>query len=137
MNAMLGKTEPDPFGQLLGTGFQRFKSHCGVNGLAKEIGQMRLEVLAVESTKPGTGQLRKFVELTKKNYKGVIFWEVWNEDLSKALVRYGFRPVEKTDEFETISGLGWGDWLECQFYSWSFVQNKPAPDGLLMRVARG
>lgn len=107
MKAMMGKTSPDPMGELLGTGYQRFQAHCGINGLAKDDAE-HLEVLAVDANKPGTGQFRKFIELAKKNYRCVTIWEVWNDDLRNALSRYGFEPCQKTMPWgEQVTGMIW------------------------------
>ena len=84
--------EPDPIGVLLGTGYNRFETADGVNGLAKITGD-RLDVLAVVASRPSEGQFRRFIAAAKSAFKIVAVWEDWNPIISGALKRYGFHPA--------------------------------------------
>lgn len=104
--SVLGQTYPDPIGQAIGIKepFDRYFSPTGINGLAKENGK-RLDILVVDATKPGTGQLRAFIDQCKREYEVIIIWEVWNDMLVEILQRYGFRWYEEvTDEGEQLGG---------------------------------
>ncbi len=94
--SVLGATAPDPFGQILGTGYDRFKSPTGMNGLAK-VSANRIDILALDATIPGTGQLRNFIDQCKREYETVCIWEVWNPWLHEVLRRYGFRALREAD----------------------------------------
>ena len=98
--------ETDPVGAMLGTGFDRFRSVCGINGLARE-SDARLDVLAVEATKPGTGQFREFVRKVCAVFDTVCFWHDWNPELAGALQRYGFRRVTFREQGEKVRGWKW------------------------------
>ncbi len=106
--SVLGTTYPDPFGAILNTGFERFNSPTGINGLVRVEGG-QLEILAVDATKPGTGQFRKFMKQCKQEYEAIIVWEVWNKGLEQVLVRYGFTPhagIEPLTQ-EPLTGMRW------------------------------
>ena len=95
---VLGITKPDLVSELLGTGFRRFYSSTGINGLAKMIGEDRLDILAVDATNPGTGQFRVFIEQAKKEFATIYLWEVWNPILAETLQRYGFQACTQVDK---------------------------------------
>jgi hypothetical protein len=100
--------EPDPVSDMLGTGYMRFESGCGVFGLAKAKGD-RLDVLAVVASMPGTGQFREFVRRAKLEYRTICVWEDWNPLVGEILNRYGFRRVtEVQDDGELLTGWRWG-----------------------------
>jgi hypothetical protein len=85
--------EPDEIAEFLGTGFDRFETSSGLHGLAKVTGDT-LEVLAVMSPNPGTGQFREFIRATKEIYRTVTVLEDWNPIVTAALQRYGFQRIE-------------------------------------------
>ena len=93
---VLGLTNPDPVGELLGTGYLRFQSPSGIDGLAKENGD-RLDLLAVNALVPGIGQFRRFIQRCKREYETICIWEVWNPMLHEILQRYGFRAYSEKD----------------------------------------
>lgn len=98
---------PDLAGQILGTGYNRFVSHCGIDGLAKENGD-RLNLLAVGSSNPGTGQFRNFIAECKRFYKTICIWECWNPILPPILERYGFKSeTEIQGDGEVLDGYRW------------------------------
>lgn len=101
---------PDPVSLALGMGeqaFHRFSSPIGVRGLAKWKGG-RLDILAIESAVPGAGQFRKFISLCKDSFQTICIWQIWNESLHAALLRYGFTPqTEISGDGEVINGLRW------------------------------
>lgn len=86
--------EPDPTALLLNTGYNRFESVHGIDGLAKT-SDSRLDLLALIATNPGQGQFRSFVAACKKQFEVIVVWQIWNPDLRAALERYGF--TEETD----------------------------------------
>lgn len=108
---VLGSTGPDPTAVLLGTGYVRFSSQTGIDGLAKLVGHT-LEILAVHARKQGTGQFRNFITQAKEEYLTIKLWHVWNPFLEAALDRYGFRLVKERVVFvdassEVIEGWRW------------------------------
>ncbi|MDE2107411.1 MAG: hypothetical protein KGL39_60000 [Patescibacteria group bacterium] len=99
--------EPDPIGVLLGTGYNRFETADGMNGLAKITGD-RLDVLAVVASKAGAGQFRRFIASAKLTFKIVAVWEDWNPIIGDALKRYGFHPATCTEaDGEVNHGWKW------------------------------
>lgn len=105
--SVLGKVSPDMAGMMLQTGYNRFSSPVGIDGLAKVNGD-RLDILAVHAATPGFGQFREFMKLCKKQFNTICIWEIWNPSLEAALLRYGFTPqTEITGWGETVHGLRW------------------------------
>ncbi len=98
--SVLGATEPHFIGRVLGTGYERFYSETGMNGLAREDGD-RLNLLALDASNPGTGQFREFIEQAKKEYKTICIWHVSHEWLKLKLLEYGFRPYDENDIITT------------------------------------
>lgn len=108
MNAILGSTKPDPIGEILGTGYQQFSSHLGIDGLAKEPEPGVLHLLAVVSRNQGAGQLREFIAALKPVYRTICVWHIENPALYDALVRYKFTPEVDVDQFgDALKGLRW------------------------------
>lgn len=77
-------------------GYRHFKTYLGVEGLARVIGS-DLEILAVNATKPGTGQFRKFVVEAKTRFSSITLWTIMNDELMPILARYGFGPCVGPD----------------------------------------
>lgn len=102
--------EPDPVGELLGTGYSRFQHASGMEGLAK-VTNDRLDILAVNATREGRGQFREFIAAAKKSFKVVAVWEDWNPILAPALERYGFKPAKCVEAWGEINN-GW-EWIHC------------------------
>ena len=99
--------DPDPIGELLGTGYSRFQHASGMAGLAKVTGD-RLDILAVNATQEGQGQFREFIAAAKKTFRVVAVWEDWNPILAPALERYGFKPAQCVEAWgETNNGWEW------------------------------
>lgn len=90
MTPVLGQLIADPVSDILGTGFNRFASASGIDGLAKVEGT-RLDILALVSNNPATGQFREFIRQCKESYTTIVIWEVMNLTLEAALKRYGFK----------------------------------------------
>ena len=109
MNPILGQTYPDPTGEALGTGMIQFHSAVGIDGLCCESPDgAELNLLAVFARQVGTGQFRTFIDQCKRNYSIVRVLEVWNDDLRKVLIRYGFAETRWTDVFgETLDSMEW------------------------------
>ena len=105
--SVLGKTEPDPLGSLLGTNYERFNSNTGISGLAKFHGD-RLDVLAVTASRKNTGQFREFVRIAKQQFARIFIWEVWNPELEPVLRRYKFTPASELQlDGEQLTGFKW------------------------------
>ncbi len=85
--------------------FVPFKT-MGMDGLWYSTGA-HLEILAVFSSQPGTGQFRRFIREMQYRHESVSVWEIWNENLFAALVRYGFKPCGLKRDGETLAGLRW------------------------------
>lgn len=100
----------DLVGAILGTGIDQFASPFGINGLGKLSGDKlrTLELLAVSADKPGTGQFRAFMLYCKATFETIYVWEIWNDDLRNALVRYGFSDCSRTEpDGEELTGMKW------------------------------
>ena len=96
VKSVLGQINRDPVNEILMTGYSRFESPTGIDGLAKERGD-RLDLLAFNALIPGTGQFRRFIQRCKSEYETVCIWEVWNPMLHEVLPRYGFRAYSERD----------------------------------------
>lgn len=101
LHPILGVITPDQVAVALDTGFSRFSGSFGIDGLASESGT-QVDFLAVVSNQPGCGNFRRFIEACKENYTAINIWEVWNEDLEAALLRYGFRKEKRPDKFGDV-----------------------------------
>lgn len=106
----LGRLSPDPAGLALKTGMERFESPMGVVGLCRVVG-LRVDILAIASQKPGSGQLRAFIAALKGQCRGIRIMHIGNPFLVPMLVRYGFKPFEDVEsidgEVEFITGMEW------------------------------
>lgn len=106
---VLGTTRPDPVGLILGTGYQRFQSPIGIEGLAKENGR-RLDILAVVNPTDERGRFRLFIAQAKTQYDTICVWEIFNPAIHAALLRYGFVPeteIPGTGPPVPVEGLRW------------------------------
>jgi len=103
--SVLGETRRHWASDVLGTGYDEFKSPTGLTGLAK-VRDGQLHVLAVYAPSPGHGQLRGFIELCKQEYDVIYVWDVSNEDLAVTLRRYGFKAIigNDPDNNDLLSG---------------------------------
>lgn len=111
MTSTLGAIYLDLTSVLLGTGYDRFSSPTGIQGLAKQDGS-RLDLLAIDASDPGKGQFREFMRQAKSEFEQIFIWEVWNPLLKEILVRYGFRPAVGFFEGEMLTGFWWrAGWL--------------------------
>jgi hypothetical protein len=98
---------PDPVGEILGTGFQRFAVHrFELNGLLKITGDS-LEILAVVSENEDRGNFRDFIDACKDRFREVIVWHIDNPIVESALSRYGFVATQKFERDERIPGMIW------------------------------
>lgn len=98
--------EPDPVGQILGTGYYRFESPLGICGLARIVGN-ELDLLAVVAERPGCGQFRRFINAAKVKFESISIWEDWNPVVGSALAKYGFLLATRTEKGETNTGWRW------------------------------
>lgn len=91
---------PDPIGVLLGTGFQRFEAHNGLDGLCKAgDGKIELLELVVDEKDRNRGTCREFIKACCDYYHRVRVLHVDNPILEDALIRWGFTKFECVDEF--------------------------------------
>lgn len=99
--------EPDPAGLLLGTGFMRFTTKLGIDGLALESND-HIDILAVHSDDPGKGNFRKFLIELRARYHSINFLSVQNDILRDSLVRGYFKPTQfiGTDGV-IVAAMGW------------------------------
>lgn len=106
----LGTITPDPVGQALKTGMDRFSSPWGVDGLCRVVG-VRVDILAIASQTPGKGQLRSFITALKGQFKHIRVMHIDNPILVPILARYGFVPFQDVEsiegETEFITGMEW------------------------------
>lgn len=94
MSDIFTSWEPDPVALVLNTGYNRFESSHGIDGLAKT-SDNRLDLLALIARNPAQGQFRAFITACKDQFDVIAVWEIWNITLRAALERYGF--TEETD----------------------------------------
>ena len=98
---------PDPVGVALGTGFMRFQTRFGLDGLAKMNGDT-LEVLAVHTMRPRQGRFRDFITAAKSTFKAVAVLDIWEPIVEAALTRYGFTKFSRTEsDGERLTGMIW------------------------------
>lgn len=102
----MGVVEPDFTSVILGTGFDRFSSPTGIDGLAKWTDE-QLELLAVIANAPHQGQFRAFIQQAKEIWPIILVWHVHNGFLDAALARYGFQPITSECDGETVPGWRW------------------------------
>lgn len=102
----LGTKTLDLASQLLGLNYKRFQSPTGIEGLAKEDGK-RLDILAVNATKPGTDQFHEFIIWCKAEYEAIYVWEIWNPLLEQILQRYGFQVALQLVKGQMVWGRSW------------------------------
>jgi hypothetical protein len=108
--SVLGETCVDPVGAILGTGYLRFESPTGLEGLAKPNGS-RLDVLAVINPTGKAGIFRKFIAQAKTEYHTICVWHIENSIVREALKRYGFETELEIDATgEVLKGMRWDDW---------------------------
>lgn len=99
--------EPDPIGVLLNTGYMRFQSIHGIDGLVK-VSNDRIDILAVVARVPGQGSFRRFVEDAKQIWSTIAIWEIMEPGLHAVLQRYGFEKASMTDPFGCdVLGYAW------------------------------
>lgn len=109
MTPLFTKFTPDPWGKILQTGFHRFESSVGIDGLARVNSYSEMiELLAVHAKKPGKGQFREFIKRLKREYRIICIWHIENRLLDKVLPRYGFAPEVMVDSRrEILIGYRW------------------------------
>ena len=99
---------PDSLGELLGTGYMRFETRIGIQGLARMDNERGLDILAVVSKRPGEGQFRQFIAAAQQAFDRVAVWVDFNPILGKALRRYGFVRAQRTEpDGEVCQGWQW------------------------------
>lgn len=103
---VLGHITPDPVGEALGTGYAKFVSPLGVDGLVK-VRHPRLDLLVVATTRPGTGQFRAFIAQAKTEFDTICIWLIWHPLLKTVLPRYGFVPATDFQEGSQLTGFRW------------------------------
>jgi len=96
----------DPIGAALGTGFMRFVSPLGADGLVY-VRQPRLDILFIGTSAPGTGQFRRFIQQAKTEFDVIGIWAVWSDLLHEVLPRYGFRPATDYFQGDELTGYRW------------------------------
>lgn len=105
--SVLGTTTPDVVSLIWQTGFERFQSPNGLEGLARVAGD-RLDVLAVSNSTGKRGLFREFIAQAKLEYKTICVWVIENPIIHDALLRYGFTPDIEIDQFgDTQQLLRW------------------------------
>lgn len=111
MNSLFTIWTPDPIGEVLGTGYYRFDTAIGINGLAQirhpDNSRIELDILAVVAEQPGKGQFRRFIKEAKKRFDVISVWEDWNPVVGKMLASYGFLVATKCDKGENLNGWRW------------------------------
>jgi hypothetical protein len=103
---VLGKLTVDPVGEALGTGYVRFVSPLGVDGLVK-VRSPRLDILFIGTSHPGTGQFRRFIQQAKTEFDIICIWEIWSDQLKIVLPRYSFLPATDFQDGEQLTGYRW------------------------------
>lgn len=104
--AFFSEAMPDPVGEILGTGYWRFVTPFGIDGLAKWTHD-RIDVLAVGAYRPGRGAFRTFIEQVKKHFDSVYLWHIMNPLMHGILTGYGFTEAEQVEGGEKMKGYKW------------------------------
>lgn len=110
-SALFAQLAPDPVGEILGTGYQRFMAHQpGIGGLCKISGD-KLSILAITSRHEGRGHVRDFFSEAKSHFRYISVESIWSPKLLSALRRWGFRVNGDSaewanDEMRDRSGSG-------------------------------
>jgi hypothetical protein len=100
--------EPDYLSAILKTRFDRFESHCGIQGLMRLTTDPGIELLAIHAKKIRTGQFRTFIQQLKQEYRFICIWHIDNPWLENVLARYGFLRERIVDEFgDPLTGMRW------------------------------
>lgn len=91
--------------------YSHFTTRLGIEGLARVTGA-DLELLAVNATKPGTGQFRRFITEAKTRFASITLWSIVNDEMVPTLARYGFGPCVGPDRKldgtpSTTEGMRW------------------------------
>lgn len=108
---LLGEIVSDPVGVLIKSGYMRFDTpHCA--GLVHETSittdATHLQILAIVSRKPNSGQFRDFIHRAQALFATISIWAIWNEDFACILKHYGFVTVHETDQYgDPIEGMRW------------------------------
>lgn len=117
--ALLGRVWQTEIERVLKTGYWRFDSPLNIHGMCRIRGATPpypfgdptdvLDILAIGAHTPGKGDLRRFLEAAKQEFKTIYVWEVWNKWLPDVLLRYGFLPVRERDILtkEMMRGFCW------------------------------
>lgn len=98
--------ELDPYSDPLGGRYWGIYDTDIVFGLAHVTGR-RIDILAVRSRFPESGNFARFLLALMQAYDTVAFWEILNPDLPDTLARRGFRPVVETIAGESGHGMRW------------------------------
>jgi len=99
---------PDPLSELLKTGYRRFETRIGIQGLARMDNERGLDILAVVSSRPGEGKFRQFIATAQQSFDRVAVWVDFNPLVGKALRRYGFVRAQCTEpDGEVCQGWQW------------------------------
>ena len=108
MKKLFTKWEPDPAGLMLGTGFMRFETKVGIDGLVLECGD-RIDLLAVIATNDNGGNLKRFFTELKARYNVIRVLCIMNPAVEAALKRYGsFRTCRDIGyDGSTVTGIEW------------------------------
>lgn len=107
MSAIFTSCRPDPASIVLKTGWLRYNSRQGIDGLVR-FKKYDCELLFVGASNPGTGQFRRFIDALKLKYDSVTIFAVWNEKLPEILLRYGFKEWSGVEpDGEVVSGYRW------------------------------
>lgn len=103
---VIGTQTLNPFSEAFGTGFMDFASPLGVQGLIQVDGR-RVDVLAVITAAPGTGQFRAFLEGLQECFDEIVFVECWSHFLVSVLERKGFVRERSYDRDPKADCIRW------------------------------
>jgi hypothetical protein len=76
-----------------GTGFLGFETTT-IHGLARVVGGVHLELLAVWAMDPGQGDVGRFLDACQRAYESITVLEIANERFESYLQRRGFSRQE-------------------------------------------
>src|SRR5213596_3527911 len=105
---LLGVLTHDPVGMVLGTGYMRFSSPFGIDGLVRTHSKNKIEFLAVVSLHEGKGNFHRFIDACKERYETICIWHDWNPAIGQMAKRWGFKPETQMECCgEMVSGWQW------------------------------
>ena len=86
----------------------------GIMGMVQLENFKTLDIIAISSCQPRTGQCRRFIKIAKAFFNEIRVYDIWNTHLREALLRYGFRGPEENDKVTITNHIPELIWIKEQ-----------------------